>query len=129
VIYSNSTKKGTALVPNLCGKIGGGKPRIFPQTLAHTHDMEFGMDIADQLLAEHEAWRERVRRRPAPPRRRRDMPRCGAYARSTGQPCKAKALANGRCKNHGGLSTGPKTTEGKARALANLKQFRNLQDH
>ena len=39
--------------------------------------------------------------------------KCGAYARSTGQPCKAKALANGRCKNHGGMSTGPKTPEGR----------------
>jgi len=39
--------------------------------------------------------------------------RCGAFARSTGQPCKAKALTNGRCKNHGGMSTGPKTLEGR----------------
>jgi len=38
---------------------------------------------------------------------------CRALARSTGQPCKAKALANGRCKNHGGMSTGPKTPEGR----------------
>ena len=38
---------------------------------------------------------------------------CGAHARSTGHPCKAKALANGRCKNHGGMSTGPKTPEGR----------------
>ena len=38
---------------------------------------------------------------------------CGAYARSTGKPCQAKALANGRCKNHGGMSTGPKTLEGR----------------
>jgi hypothetical protein len=38
---------------------------------------------------------------------------CGAHARSTGSPCKAKALLNGRCKNHGGLSTGPKTLEGR----------------
>jgi hypothetical protein len=89
--------------------------------------MDFDMNIVDKLMAEHEAWRKRVRRRPAPPRRRRDMPRCGAYARSTGQPCKAKALANGRCKNHGGMSTGPRTPEGKARALANLKQFKNRQ--
>jgi hypothetical protein len=36
-----------------------------------------------------------------------------------------KALANGRCRLHGGLSTGPKTEEGKERALANLKQNRN----
>ena len=102
-----------------------GKTPYFPDNLRTRVVMEFDMDIADQLLAEHEAWRERVRRRPVPPRRRRDMPRCGAFARSTGQPCKAKALANGRCKNHGGMSTGPKTVEGKARALANLKQFRS----
>lgn len=43
------------------------------------------------------------------------MARCGAYARSTEAPCRAKGLANGRCKNHGGLSTGPKTPEGKAK--------------
>ena len=38
---------------------------------------------------------------------------CGAHARTTGKPCQAKALTNGRCKNHGGLSTGPKTPEGR----------------
>ena len=38
---------------------------------------------------------------------------CGAYARTTGNPCKAKALQNGRCKLHGGMSTGPKTNEGR----------------
>jgi len=39
--------------------------------------------------------------------------RCGAYARSTGNPCLGRSLKNGRCKLHGGLSTGPKTLEGK----------------
>ena len=39
--------------------------------------------------------------------------RCGAHARTTGNPCQAKALTNGRCKNHGGMSTGPKTLEGR----------------
>ena len=38
---------------------------------------------------------------------------CGAYARSTGNPCQAKAMPNGRCKNHGGMSTGPNTPEGR----------------
>ena len=38
---------------------------------------------------------------------------CGAYARSTGQPCRAQALSNGRCRNHGGLSTGSRTAEGR----------------
>jgi hypothetical protein len=39
---------------------------------------------------------------------------CSAHARSTGKPCRAKALRNGRCRNHGGLSSGPNTPEGKA---------------
>ena len=39
--------------------------------------------------------------------------KCGAYARTTGNPCQAKALTNGRCKNHGGMSTGPKTPKGR----------------
>jgi hypothetical protein len=38
---------------------------------------------------------------------------CGAYARSTGNLCQAKAMPNGRCKNHGGMSTGPQTLEGR----------------
>ena len=49
---------------------------------------------------------------------------CGAYARSTGLPCRAKALKNGRCKLHGGLSTGPKTQEGKLKSLMNLKHVK-----
>lgn len=48
---------------------------------------------------------------------------CGAKNRQ-GNPCKARALLNGRCKNHGGLSTGPKTPEGKAKALSKLRQNR-----
>jgi len=43
----------------------------------------------------------------------RQKVKCGAYARSTGNPCQAKALPNGRCKNHGGMSTGPRTQEGR----------------
>ena len=30
-----------------------------------------------------------------------------------------------RCPNHAGLSTGPKTKEGKLKAFSNLKQYRN----
>jgi len=47
---------------------------------------------------------------------------CGAYARSTGKPCRAKALANGRCKNHGGMSTGPKTPEGRKAIAQSTRQ-------
>lgn len=41
--------------------------------------------------------------------------RCGAQTRN-GIPCKSKVLpGKTRCKFHGGLSTGPKTAEGRLR--------------
>ena len=43
----------------------------------------------------------------------RQKRKCGAYARSTGNPCQGKGLRNGRCRNHGGYSTGPRTEAGK----------------
>ncbi len=49
-------------------------------------------------------------------------PSCQAHARSTSKPCKAKAMANGRCRNHGGLSSGPKTPEGKAAVVRASKK-------
>src|ERR1039458_125706 len=41
-------------------------------------------------------------------------PRCGAKVRATGCACRAPAMANGRCRSHGGKSTGPRTPEGRA---------------
>lgn len=44
---------------------------------------------------------------------------CGAKTRK-GTPCKRKDLYNNtRCKLHGGLSTGPRTIEGKKRSALN----------
>ncbi len=45
---------------------------------------------------------------------------CGAKTRA-GTPCKRKDIyyPSGRCKLHGGLSTGPKTEEGKWRSAQN----------
>jgi hypothetical protein len=37
--------------------------------------------------------------------------RCGAKTRR-GTACQCPAMKNGRCRLHGGLSTGPKTAEG-----------------
>jgi hypothetical protein len=42
-------------------------------------------------------------------------PRCGARSKRTGKPCRAAAMPNGRCKVHGGKSTGPRTPEGLER--------------
>ena len=44
----------------------------------------------------------------------RKAPRCGAKTRH-GTACQCPAMRNGRCRLHGGLSTGPKTEEGKER--------------
>src|SRR5438445_400377 len=38
-------------------------------------------------------------------------PRCGAKTRK-GTRCQCPAMPNGRCRLHGGLSTGPRTPEG-----------------
>ena len=50
---------------------------------------------------------------------------CGARKKN-GERCRSTALcANGRCKFHGGASTGPRTAEGRAKALENLKLGRS----
>ncbi len=46
-------------------------------------------------------------------------PRCGAYCRTTTMPCKNAAMKNGRCRMHGGKSTGRPITTG-----ANTKEAR-----
>jgi hypothetical protein len=70
----------------------------------------------------HEARRrlliERLLRRAA---RRWDT--CGAYARTTGRPCQAPGNGRGgRCKLHGGKSTGPRTPEGVERLRQAMKR-------
>lgn len=66
------------------------------------------------------------RRHPSrqPPAKASDG-RCGARRHRDGHPCRAYAVpGKRRCKFHGGCSTGPKTAEGRAKALANLRQYR-----
>ena len=47
---------------------------------------------------------------------------CGARTRK-GEPCKCLALKNGRCKLHGGQSTGPKTDDGWNRTRAGYRAY------
>lgn len=71
---------------------------------------------------------EHLARGCRPPKRHR--PRCGARTRA-GHPCRAPALwrrgeprpANGRCRMHGGLSTGARTEAGKERAREGTRRF------
>lgn len=46
-----------------------------------------------------------------------NAPRCGAKTRR-GTPCRSAAMKNGRCRMHGGKSTGAKTAEGIERIRA-----------
>lgn len=65
----------------------------------------------------HSNYRQRPQMEPLPD----DLKalRCGANTRA-GTPCKQKAIyINGRCKWHGGCSTGPRTPEGKKRSSMN----------
>ena len=50
---------------------------------------------------------------------------CGAKARSTGEPCRGAAMKNGRCRLHGGLSTGRPITTGLG-TRKNLQQKKNV---
>lgn len=43
------------------------------------------------------------------------MATCGAKTRS-GKPCQSKAMANGRCRMHGGRSSGPRCQDGNTNA-------------
>jgi hypothetical protein len=59
---------------------------------------------------------ERVRARLEALVRANAAPRCGARSKRTGKPCRGAAMPNGRCKVHGGKSTGPRTPEGLERS-------------
>ena len=50
-----------------------------------------------------------------PPGDPNTAPRCGAKTRK-GKKCRAPAMRNGRCRMHGGTSTGPRTQAGLARS-------------
>jgi hypothetical protein len=59
---------------------------------------------------------DRVRARSEALLKANAAPRCGARSKRTGKPCRGAAMPNGRCKFHGGKSTGPRTPEGLERS-------------
>jgi len=47
---------------------------------------------------------------------------CGAKSKRTGKSCRQPAMKNGKCRLHGGKSSGPKTRKGRDRIkIANTK--------
>lgn len=75
--------------------------------------------LSHALMARHAAEQALQAQRPAFPEICRDLP-CGAKTRK-GTPCKRRDVygLGARCRLHGGLSTGPRTTAGKQRAALN----------
>jgi len=49
-------------------------------------------------------------------------PRCGAKCKQRDGVCMNPAMKNGRCRIHGGKSTGPKPKHGQASARAKLRR-------
>jgi len=70
--------------------------------------------MSDELLAREREPIERLRALALV--RANAAPRCGARSKRTGLPCRAAAMPNGRCRVHGGKSTGPRTPEGLERS-------------
>jgi hypothetical protein len=79
--------------------------------------------VKETVQRPHEK-RRGVLRNANPPGDFSTAPRCGAKTRR-GTPCLCPAMPNGRCRLHGGLSTGPRTAEGIERIRrARLKHGR-----
>ena len=55
------------------------------------------------------------------------MPECGAKTRS-GSPCKNNAMANGRCRMHGGKSTGVKGNKNAAKPGSLYSKFLTVEE-
>ena len=67
-----------------------------------------------------------MKNRPNPMHEAREAlkttPKCLAHARTTGLPCKNASMANGRCRMHGGKSTGRSQTHGQRTVEAKLER-------
>ncbi len=78
------------------------------------------MKLSDEPFDKRHGWLKNNN----PPGDFSKAPRCRAKTRQ-GTPCQCPAMYNGRCRLHGGLSTGPRTREGLARSrVANWKHGR-----
>ena len=92
------------------------------------HDIAAGIDPDTGLIVEKKGGSPHSASLPASSRGRLNngnpggdflaAPRCGARTR-VGCSCRQPAMANGRCRFHGGKSTGPRTAAGRARARTN----------
>ena len=98
------------------------KQTILDQEADHTDNDDLGIDWSDPM------WRRimdgsDLEGLPVFGPSKPNKATCKAQTRR-GTPCACLALQNGRCRLHGGLSTGPKTAEGRARTAAGYRAWR-----
>jgi hypothetical protein len=114
--------------------MAGRKNRGMLRMIAAQYSDDTGFEAIDRMIAEMMAFRlpgeEPDGPQPTNPTKaaarvwrlpRAERPRCGAQTR-LGTLCKRQAVKNGRCPNHGGLSTGPKTKAGRSRIARAQRQ-------
>jgi hypothetical protein len=97
-----------------------GQAPEFSDNYARTSDSETVPGISTRIAPTCARASDSVRALPIANQKRVT---CGARRRRDGEPCQSKSVpGKKRCKWHGGCSTGPKTPQGKTRALANLRR-------
>jgi hypothetical protein len=140
--------RGALTLQRLFALIGGGKgggtwtwarpdwldafPEMTPENLAKANAAQKAADERRKREAEEarKKWESEMPKLHATADQRRGQlkngnpagdymaaPRCRAHTRS-GTCCRQPAMSNGRCRFHGGLSTGPRTADGLARSRA-----------
>jgi len=122
------------------------EPALTPEELQRALDAEFGVAASRPSLSPSpravRSMQRSLRRGSAKPapwdragRGRARRRRCDARVKpfkvgkhgvrvSRAPRCRAWAMANGRCRVHGGWSTGPKSPDGKARVVAAMVEGR-----
>ncbi len=85
----------------------------YPKSIQRKMDELTAEGRSYKLVGDLSGWRfEWIGRQP-----KRKRAECGARCRD-GSPCECQIEGAKRCKRHGGLSTGPKTVEGRGRLSA-----------
>lgn len=100
--------------------MGGAKVHDYLEFLEPYAHTSWTLDGGLNLVTGYDIWSGQIRLWWS--RTKRERPRCGAKCRG-GSLCQAPPVwdkrrdrpINGRCRMHGGLSTGPKTEEGRQR--------------
>ena len=96
---------------------------------AYRHSIEGGHNEGHARYVAQERAEFSARHYANQNRQRARVARCGAKTKSSGKPCRCRPLPNKkRCRFHGGMSTGPKSLEGKIKALSSLKQYKARPD-